>query len=126
MDNFFIIEFVLIQESTVHGIRYFVDGENAFHRFVWVVLMACSVGYLSFLIHDSYSDWQVGTFVNTRTFFSSYHMKIMNYLLDQPRHEQHRAGAPGRARLPRRHCLPGLGYRPPRYTDCIQHVSQYK
>ena len=48
-----------IQESTVHGIRYFVDGENVFHRLVWVVLMACSVGYLSFLIHDSYTDWEV-------------------------------------------------------------------
>ena len=27
------------QESTVHGIRYFVDGENAFHKFAWFVII---------------------------------------------------------------------------------------
>ena len=31
------------QESTVHGVRYFIDGENALHKFAWVVIMVCSV-----------------------------------------------------------------------------------
>ena len=29
---------VISQESTVHGIRYFVDGENALHKFAWYFL----------------------------------------------------------------------------------------
>ena len=34
---------ILTQESTVHGVRYFVDGENLYHRIVWIVIMGCSV-----------------------------------------------------------------------------------
>ena len=41
----------------MHGIRYFVDGENALHRLVWMVIMGCSVAYLSFLIQSAYMDW---------------------------------------------------------------------
>ena len=44
----------LFQESTIHGIRYFVDGENAFHRFVWFIIMGFSVGGLSYLVFNSY------------------------------------------------------------------------
>ena len=36
---------LLAQESTVHGVRYFIDGENAVHKFAWVVIMVCSVRY---------------------------------------------------------------------------------
>ena len=35
--------FDIEQESTVHGVRYFIDGENALHKFAWVVIMVCSV-----------------------------------------------------------------------------------
>ena len=41
---FFIATF-LVQESTVHGVRYFIDGENAVHKFAWVVIMVCSVRF---------------------------------------------------------------------------------
>ena len=33
----------IYQESTVHGVRYFIDGENLFHKIAWVVIMGCSV-----------------------------------------------------------------------------------
>ena len=46
--------FYTFQESTIHGIRYFVDGENAFHRFVWFIIMGFSVGGLSYLVFNSY------------------------------------------------------------------------
>ena len=42
-----------LQESTIHGIRYFVDGENLFHRIVWMILVGCSVSLLAFLIYDA-------------------------------------------------------------------------
>ena len=42
------------QESTVHGIRYFVDGENAFHKFAWFVIMGCSCSFLAYLIVDAW------------------------------------------------------------------------
>ena len=58
--DFFIILVALIfnvniymQESTIHGIRYFVDGENILHRAVWMVLVAISVSLLSYLIFDA-------------------------------------------------------------------------
>ena len=38
-----VITTFLVQESTVHGVRYFIDGENAVHKFAWVVIMVCSV-----------------------------------------------------------------------------------
>ena len=42
------------QESTIHGIRYFVDGENKLHRIAWILLVSASVIYLSFLIQDAF------------------------------------------------------------------------
>ena len=42
-----------LQESTIHGIRYFVDGENLFHRIVWMILVGCSVSLLAFLIYGA-------------------------------------------------------------------------
>ena len=44
---------IYMQESTIHGIRYFVDGENILHRVVWMVLVAISVSLLSYLIFDA-------------------------------------------------------------------------
>ena len=41
------------QESTIHGIRYFVDGENLFHRIVWMLLVGISVFLLAYLIYDA-------------------------------------------------------------------------
>ena len=41
------------QESTVHGIRYFVDGENLLHKIVWVIIVGFSVAILSYLIYDA-------------------------------------------------------------------------
>ena len=43
-----------LQESTIHGIRYWVDGENWLHRIVWMFLVGCSVAFLAFLIKDAY------------------------------------------------------------------------
>ena len=72
---------VISQESTVHGIRYFVDGENALHKFAWYflfvtvskfyhhlyficscifvtlfrfVIMGCSCSFLAYLIVDAW------------------------------------------------------------------------
>ena len=49
----------IFKESTIHGIRYFVDGENAFHRFVWFIIMGFSVGGLSHLVFTSYMSVQL-------------------------------------------------------------------
>ena len=43
-----------LQESTIHGIRYWVDGENWLHRIVWMFLVGCSVAFLALLIKDAY------------------------------------------------------------------------
>ena len=45
---------LIVKESTIHGIRYFVDGENWIHRITWMFLIALSCGYLSFLINNAY------------------------------------------------------------------------
>ena len=42
-----------LQESTIHGIRYFVDGENLLHKIVWVIIVGFSVAILSYLIYDA-------------------------------------------------------------------------
>ena len=52
---FYVLFFLcMLKESTIHGIRYFVDGENKLHRVVWVFLVFCSVGFLTYLIEDAY------------------------------------------------------------------------
>ena len=43
----------ILQESTIHGIRYFVDGENLLHKIVWVIIVGFSVAILSYLIYDA-------------------------------------------------------------------------
>ena len=43
----------IVQESTIHGIRYFVDGENLLHKIVWVIIVGFSVAILSYLIYDA-------------------------------------------------------------------------
>ena len=73
---------VISQESTVHGIRYFVDGENALHKLAWyffylllclkfiiicicicicifvtlfrILIMVCSCSFLAYLIVDAW------------------------------------------------------------------------
>ena len=49
-----IIESSNPQESTIHGIRYWVDGENWLHRIVWMFLVGCSVAFLALLVKDAY------------------------------------------------------------------------
>ena len=53
-ENFKYLLYFFGQESTIHGIRYFVDGENFFHRVVWMVLVGCSVAYLSYLVRNAF------------------------------------------------------------------------
>ena len=45
------------QESTIHGIRYFVDGESWAHRVVWMVVMLCSCLYLGHLVRAATVFW---------------------------------------------------------------------
>ena len=45
---------LILKESTIHGIRYFVDGENWIHRIIWMFIVAFSCGLLSFLIGDAF------------------------------------------------------------------------
>ena len=75
--DFFIILVALIfnvniymQESTIHGIRYFVDGENILHRAVWMVLVAISVSLLSYLIFDATVYIKYSKIF---TYYSTYH-----------------------------------------------------
>jgi len=49
----------------VHGIRYFVDGENAFHKFAWFVIMGCSCSFLAYLIVDAWILWESDSSLNT-------------------------------------------------------------
>ena len=49
-----VFNMIMLKESTIHGIRYWVDGENWLHRVVWVFLVLCSVAFLSQLVRDAY------------------------------------------------------------------------
>lgn len=46
-----------LEETTVHGFRYVVEGDGVIERLIWVLVILCSFCYATNLIGASLQEW---------------------------------------------------------------------
>ena len=57
--------FNYFQETTVHGFRYVVEGQNSFERGIWIVFIICAITYAATLIRTSLIENTLNPIVTT-------------------------------------------------------------